>query len=198
MAVGNTFVAGVFAIATATTGVLSTLFLVVFFAGVQAFGPLNDAFIGITAILAAILAGFLTVADRSGGSFTKAMLIAAATAGAIVVAAGSILVMSRTTGFLLSGLYMAFGNALIGLWLLSWGLINKAQLSATPRLQAFGVITGAFMVIGLVAIIGMIKRADDWESLPRYVAYLAGVGAIGWIGVFPVWSAILGVRLVSR
>ena len=48
--------AGILFLAIGATSLLSTLFLVLSFAGVPVFGSLNDAFTGISALLSAVVA----------------------------------------------------------------------------------------------------------------------------------------------
>ena len=127
--------AGILFLAIGATSLLSTLFLVVFFAGVPVFGPLNDAFIGISALLSAVVAWQL--------------------------------VLSRTDSVGLTG------------WL--------APVVATA---------GALMLLDLIGIIPIVQGSDDWNLVPHYVLYTAGVGAVGWIGLYPVWCILVALRLL--
>jgi len=178
------------------TRILSTLFLAVFFAGVQVFGPLNDALIGLAAVLGAVLA-WQVVGSGSGGTVLQNWLPPLlATVGAAIVTLGSILVILQIKGYVLAAMYMGLGNAVMGLWVLGLLLISTSGDVVPSSLRAVGVVAGALMALGLICVIPVIYKSDDWEIIPRYVLITTGAGAAGWIGLYPVWCILVGLRLL--
>jgi hypothetical protein len=153
-------------LAVGVTSLLSLLFLIVFFTGVPAFGPLNDTFIGVAAVLSAV-----------------------------VVVLGSLFMILRVTGFVLSGMYMSLGNAIPGLWLLGLGLISRAGDLVPPGLRITGIVAGALMVFGLMSIVAVARAVDEWSSIPS-VFYVAGLGAVGWVAMYPVLCILVALRFL--
>jgi MFS family permease len=188
--------AGILFLATGATGLLSTLFLVVFFAGVPVFGPLNDAFIGVSALLSAVVAWQLVLSRTDSVGLPEWLAPVVATVGALVVALGSVFVMTQITGYMLAGFYMALGNGIIGVWLLGLILVSPVAGTMSSGLRTLGIIAGAFMLLELICIIPMVQGSDEWNSVPRYVLYTAGVGAVGWIGLYPIWCILTALRLL--
>ena len=99
------------AIAAGIAGLLGLVFIILFFTVGRPFGTLNDIFIGLTAILSAVLVWLLLPSFSAAPRFLAQALVVVALLGSLVVVVGSVLVISRITGWYLAGLYMAAGNA---------------------------------------------------------------------------------------
>ncbi len=106
------------AIATGIVGLLGLAFIILFFTVGQPFGTLNDICIGLTAILSVVLAWVLYPQYHAQSPLFSKVALVIAMIGALLVMVGSALAISGVKGWFLSGLYMAAGNAMIGLWLL--------------------------------------------------------------------------------
>ena len=117
------------AVATGVAGLLALAFIALFFAVGQPFGTLNDGCNGLAAILSGVLAWMLSPQYHSQSPLLSQVALVVAVVGALVVAAGSVLVIFGITGWFLAGLCMGAGNALIGLWLLG---LSYSALSSTP------------------------------------------------------------------
>jgi hypothetical protein len=125
------------------------------------------------------------------------LALIAALAGALVVAAGSVLVISSATGWFLAGLYMTAGNALIGLWLLALSYSARLSHPWPAGLVIFGLVTGAIMAVGLAAVPGILRGIDAMNAAPWFVN--AGyVGGLGWMVLYPVWCIWLGRTLLLK
>jgi hypothetical protein len=187
VAVENDRMVGRLALATGIVTVVSLVALVLFFALGQgnAFGTINDWTIGAIGVLTIALA----LAVRRDTISWIAIV------GGAIVLIGALLVISRTTGFLLAGLIESVGFALVGLWLIA---INRAADRRWPRqLGALGVLAGGVMAIGFVVLPGVAQRLDDMATAPWWV----WIGFVGWLGIFvlyPAWSLWLGRELTSR
>lgn len=186
------------AVATGIAGLLALVLIILFFTIGQPFGTLNDIFIGITAFLSGALAWMLYAQNHAQSPRFSLIALVLALAGAAVVAIGSYLVVSGKTGWYLAGLYMGFGNALIGLWLL-WLNISAQQSHHWPQnLVVFGVIVGVIMVLGMLTLPGLLWGIDAWEAAPWYVNYIGQVGALGWLALYPIWVILLGRALLLK
>ena len=136
------------AISTGVVGLLSLLFIILFFSVGQPFGTLNDICNGLTAILAVALACLLYFAHRTYSPSFSLIALVFAFAGLVLVGVGTILVFTGKTGWFLAGLYVSAGNALIGLWLVG---LNVTALQGNPwphGLAVLGLVAGAFMMLG--------------------------------------------------
>jgi hypothetical protein len=186
------------AIAAGITGLLALAFLILFFAVGQPFGTLNDMGIGLAAVLSAVMAWMLYPWHHAQLPLLSRIALALALLGALVVAAGSVLVISGVSGWYLAGLYMAAGNAFIGLWLLA---VNYSALRSNPwphSLVILGLVSGAIMMAGLLTIPGIFSGIDSWASAPWYINYVGQAGALGWLVLYPIWCVLTGRSLVLK
>jgi hypothetical protein len=187
----SSYAIGWTAVATGVMALLGLAFIVLFFTVGQPFGTLNDLCIGLAAILSGVLAWMLYPVHHAQSPHLSLLALAAAWAGALVVAAGSALVISGATGWFLAGLYMTAGNALIGLWLLALNYSARQAGSWPGGLALFGLAVGAIMAVGLVAVPGIVRGIDAQDAAPWFVN--AGyVGGLGWLLLYPIWCLWLG------
>jgi hypothetical protein len=185
------------AIAAGIAGLLGSAFIILFYTVGQPFGTLNDICIGLAAILSGALAWMLYAEHHAQSPLLSQVALIVALVGALVVVVGSALVISGAKGWFLAGLYMTAGNGLVGLWLL--GLNYSAQHGASwPHgLVVFGLIVGAILAVGLVAVPGILSGVDAWESALWFVN--AGwLGALGWMILYPAWCIVLGRILLRK
>jgi hypothetical protein len=178
------------ALATAVVSLLAVLSLIIFFAVGGPFGFINDVANGLIGLLSLALA-WLWVRNRRGGWSTLA--IAFASLGAIVMVLGSLLIIVDITGWYLAGLVSSVGSALIGLWLLIANRLHRSAPELPRGLILLGVTTGIFMIIGWLALAGVIARIDDPQLAPLYV----NAGLLNWMGtylLYPVWCLWLSRR----
>lgn len=194
----SALVIGRLAVATGGAGVLALACLILLFTVGQPFGTLNDIFIALTAILSAGFAWMLYSRHQAPSSVFSQIGLILALVGALVVTVGSVLVVLKLTGWFLAGLYMAAGNALIGVWL--WWLNYSAlQGNALPHNPAiFGMVVGVFMILGLSAIPGIFSRMDTWDAAPWYVSFIGQSGALGYLVLYPIWCVWLGRTLLAQ
>ena len=179
-------VAGV-AVATGVVALISVASLALFFAVGKPFGAINDWTIGVVGLLSGLLAAMIRSRGVAGSPGPGAVSTGAAVVGAVIVVAGSALVISQTTGFLLAGLVESLGFALIGLWLiaLNW---STGSASGWPRqLRNLGLVAGIVMALGIVVAPGIAMGVDDANTAPGWI----WIGFVGWLGIFflyPIWS----------
>jgi hypothetical protein len=181
------------ALAVAAVTVLGLVLLILMYVFSSApFGMLNDAVIAIAAALSVALAWSLYSQHLARNPQLATLALILTIIGAIFVTAGSVLSISGATGFILAGLYMMVGNALIGLWLLS-----LQQGSPWPQgLITFGLITGGVMALGLAAIPGILARTDSFEA-SSWLTWVGQMGFFGWSILYPIWCLRLWVVLRS-
>ena len=172
------------ALGTAIVTLLAVVSLIIFYAlGDLTFGLINDVANGLIGLLSLALA-WRWVRNRRSGLSTLA--IAAAALGAIVMVLGSLLVIFNITGWYLAGLVSSVGSSLIGIWLLIANRLRRRAPELPRGLIMLGITTAIFMIIGWLAIAGVIVRIDDPELAPWYV----NAGLLNWMGtylLYPIW-----------
>lgn len=182
------------AVAAGAVALISVASLALFFTVGKPFGAINDWTVGLAGLLSGLLA--LTIRSRGimGAPGPATVSTGAAVVGAVIVVAGSALVISQTTGFLLAGLVQSLGFALIGLWLiaLNW---STGSVSGWPRqLRNLGLVAGTVMALGIVVAPGIAMGVDDANTAPGWI----WIGFVGWLGIFflyPIWSIWFGNTL---
>lgn len=145
-------------------------------------GMLNDICNGLGAALSVALALALFSQHQARSPQLAVPALILVVIGAIVAIAGSVLVLSRTTGFFLAGMYTMVGYALIGIWVLS--LNQSAPWSAS--LTVLGWVAGGAMVLGLAAIPSIFMRIDSFQAAAWHT-WLGQVGFLGWAILYPIW-----------
>ena len=159
----------------------SAICLGTYFAIGEPFGALNDIGNAATGVVAGGLAWRLR--RRSAGSLDN-LAVGAALAGTATTVAGSALVLSGATGFMLAGLVSTLGFAGIGAWLLAAARDSEGW---SPSLRRSAVVTGALLVFGLAALPAIGLRIDDMAVAPAWV----WISSLAWLGVYiglPVWA----------
>jgi len=179
------------ALLTAVVDLFGVVSLIIFFAvGGGPFGFINDVANALVGLLSMGLA-WLWVPDFKTRWSTLA--IAAATLGALVMVAGSTLIIFDITGWYLAGLVSSVGSAFIGIWLLVSNRLHR-QAAELPRgLIMLGVTSAIFMIIGLLALAGALAGIDDPQLAPWYV----NAGLLNWMGtygLYPAWCLWLSRR----
>jgi len=178
----STIAALAFAVAAVTLLGLSLLILM-YALGSARLGMLNDVSISIAAWLSVALAWSLHSQHAARNPQMATLAVILTIAGAVMATAGTVLSISGRTGFILAGLYMMVGNALIGLWLLS---LNQGN--PWPHgLATFGLITGAIMALGLAAIPGIFSSTDSFKD-SSWLTWVGQMGFFGWAVLYPIWA----------
>lgn len=185
---------GRLALAVGAVAAGSAACLATFFVAGQPFGTINDIGNATAAILSGGLAWRLRGQLRSRAAGTA---VGAALVGAGISVAGSALVVSGTTGFFLAGLVSSLGSAGIGAWLIAANRSESAA-SAWPRsLRRIGIVAGALMAAGIVAVPTIALQLDDMASAPAWV----WIGFLSWFGtyvVYPAWAIWMGIVETRR
>ena len=185
------------AIATGGVILIGDISLMLFFTIGGFFGTFNDLCVAFAAILSGLLSWILYPANRAYSPRLSQLLLTAALVGAIVAFIGSAFVIFDITGWFLAGLMNFFGYALVGLWLLGLNYLARRMDRWPRRLIQFGLVSGAFMAIGLLTGPGIVGRVDDPELAPWFW-YVAPVASLGWLLLYPTWSIWLGRLLLMN
>jgi hypothetical protein len=185
-------------IATGIVGLLGFAFIILFFTVGQPFGTLNDICIAVTALFSLILAWMLYPSLHAYSRLLSQVALVLVPIGVVLVVVGSALSIFGIRGWFLSGLYMAAGNAMVGLWLvaLSYAALRSNFL---PRgLGILGIIAGAVLALGLVTIPGIFRGIDTKEYQLTAINLMWWTSSIGYLAVYPVWCILQGRILVTR
>lgn len=186
------------AIATGVAGLLALAFIILFFTVGQPFGTLNDICIGLTAILSVVLVWMLYPGHHAQSPLLNQVTLVIAILGALLVMVGSALAISGVKGWFLSGLYMAAGNAMIGLWLLGLNYSALRDNFLPHSLVIFGLISGVILALGLVTIPGIFRGIDTQEYELTIVNYLWWAGSLGYLALYPIWCILFGRTLLLK
>ena len=186
------------AIATGITGLLAFVFIVLFFSVGQPFGTINDVFIGLTAILSVVLVVMLFPWHLAQLPFFSSLGLSLAILGAILVVIGSLLSILGITGYYLSGLYMAAGNALIGAWLLLLSYAALRENLIPQGLVIFGFISGFILLLGLAVFPALLKGTDTSEYVFTAFNAIWWTASLGYLVLFPLWSLLAGRSLLLK
>jgi hypothetical protein len=171
------------AMAVASVDVLAVVCLILFFVVGEPFGSVNDVANAVVAVLSGVLA-WLSSPMRALG--WRRLALAAAVIGAIVMTIGSVLVVFDVTGYYLAGLVSAVGAAFIGYWVLIANRLPPYAGELPRGVRVIGLTAGVVMLVGLLAVPGVLARVDDPNAAPWYVT----VGQLGWLGtylLYPIW-----------
>jgi hypothetical protein len=183
---------------TGIVGLLGFAFIILFFTVGQPFGTLNDICIGLMAILSMVLVWMLYPRHHAQSPLLSQVAFVIAIFGALVVVVGSVLAITGAKGWFLSGLYMAAGNAMIGLWLLA---LNYSALRGNllpDGLVVFGLICGIILALGLVAIPGIFRGIDMQEYKVTLFNSIWWASSLGYLVLYPIWNILLGRILLLK
>ena len=184
-------------IAAGITVILAVIFLILMYTVNGRFGTVNDVLNAIVGILSMVLAWMFYAELHARSPLMGQVALLLAVVGAIFTIIGSVLIIFGYTDFVLAGWYTGVGNALIGLWLAAFCYSMLSGSTLPHNLIVFGIVVGAFMVMGLLGIPGILTRVDSMESLPWYL----GVGYLGFLGtyiLYPIWTIWLGRNLLLK
>jgi len=174
--------------AVAAVGVLC---LVVFTLVGGPFGFLNDLANATVGLLSAALAWLLQRGRANAWSLVAALI------GGVVMVFGSVLVMADVTGWYLAGLVSAVGSALIGLWVLAVNGMQPVAGELSSGLRRLGLIAGAVMLTGLLALPGVLGGVDDASA----ASWGVSAGLVSWLGtyvLYPVWCWLVSRQLSAQ
>jgi len=179
------------AIATGIVGLLGLAFIILFFTVGQPFGTLNDYCIGLTAILSMVLVWMLYSGHHAQFPLLSQVAL-------VIAIFGAALAISGVKGWFLSGLYMAAGNAMIGLWLLGLNYSALRDISFPQSLVIFGLISGVILALGLVTIPGIFRGIDSQEYELTTFNYIWWTSSLGYLALYPAWCMLLGRILLLK
>lgn len=174
------------AAALGATVVAAAAALLLMFAGLAPFGPVNDVLNGVIGWLAFALALAVWSAEGRPQSLRALLGLAAAAGGAVFLSWGAWLVVSGTTGYVLAGLVSTLGLGCLGLWLVlgHTGAGRDGVLGSGPA--RLGRVMGALMTLGVFALPSALAGVDEQSAL-EWHGYVAQGPA--WLGaaMLPVW-----------
>ena len=191
-----TTVIGALAIGTGIVGLFGFVSIALFFSVGQPFGSINDVFIGMAAVLSFILAFMLHPRLHGQSSLLSIIALIMATIGSILVLVGSVLALSGVKGWFLSGLYMAAGNALIGLWLVTVCYISMKGRYLPQGIYTLGIVAGIIMAFGVVTFPDIIRGSDSSDYKITVVNTIWWASSLGYLSIYPVWCILLGKIMV--
>ena len=182
------------AIAIVIAALLSIVTLILLYAGIPFFGPINDVINALSGLLIAAFVWQFHAAFQTRFPGLAILLLVIAWAGVAAIVVNSLLVASGRMGWMTGGMYTAIAYGLIGEWLLALQFSFGGQVLLPPGLVRLGVLTGIALLLGLAA--GPLL-ASGVAFLKNPLAALSYLGAVaGWL-LFPLWCWLLGQRLLT-
>ena len=185
------------AIITGFSAILAVIFLALMYTVKQSLGYVNDILNSLIGIFSAILAVMLYTEFHGKSPLLSEIALGLVVVGAIAAVVGTVLSVARITDFVMAGWYTGIGNALIGLWLVSFCYTLLGSDVFPHNLVIFGLVVGAFMALGLIGIFGIIGKVDKLESMPKYL-YVAFLCYLGTYILYPIWAILLGRLLLLK
>jgi hypothetical protein len=189
---------GWLAIGAGIVGLFGFVSIALFFSFGQPFGSINDACIGMAAVLSVVLAYMLHPRLHGQSPLLSRIALVMATLGSILVLVGSVLAISGAKGWFLSGLYMAAGNALIGLWLVAVCYFAMKGRYLPQAICILGIVVGIIMALGVVTFPGIIRGSDPNEYNITVINAIWWVSSLAYLSFYPVWCILLGRRMVFK
>jgi hypothetical protein len=177
--------------AVAVTVAAAVVLLVLFYTVGGPFGTVNDLANAVVGLLSAVLA---VQTARLG---VPAAAVATAGVGGALMVAGSWLVITDRSGWVLAGLVSALGAAALGAWLVVLNLAARRAGTLGTPVARLGTISGALMTLGVLTVPDLLALADAWKDLHWYGV----VGFLGWLGLYlgyPVWCALVACAAGQR
>ena len=191
-------ITGLIGIATGIVGLLGLVFIILFFTVGQPFGTLNDICIGLMAILSVVFIWKLYPWHHAQSPLLSQIALVIAMFGALLVLVGMVLSIAGVKGWFLSGLYMAAGNGMIGLWLLAFSYSDLRGNFFPHNLVIFGIISGVILALGLVTIPGILRGIDTQEYKLTIFNSIWWACSLGYLALYPVWCILLGRILLTN
>jgi hypothetical protein len=188
---------GWMAFATGTASILATLLIILFFTVGGIFGTVNDIFNGVAGILSGVLVWMLFKNFHLHIPFSHRMICILSAIGSVVVVIGSILIIFDITGWLLAGWYTTAGNALIGIGVLTFNDFVDRTNMLPHNVVTLGLLAGAIMAVGILALPGIIMGIDAIESSTWFL----NLGFLSYLGtylLYPIWAIWLGKILLLK
>jgi len=175
----------------AVVGLVNAVTIVLMYTVAGFFGPVNDLGVGTAGIMLAVLAWRLAPAARRSSLNLATAGVVAATAGATVVALGSLLVLTGRTGWFLAGHVTMLGYAVLGPWVIGINVVARRDAWWPQPQTTLGLVAGVTMLCGWFAIPAILSGLDTPGRVPWYVT-VAYIGGVGWFLLLPVWCFRLG------
>lgn len=178
------------AVGLAATALAADAAFAVFSVVGEPFGTLNDLGNGVAGVLAAGLVATATDPEDRGQRWL-------AWIGAAVSAAGSALVISRATGWLLAGFVSAVGFALIGPGVVRASARLAERGTVSPRMATTGKVIGWLMASSVTAAVPVAMRLDDAATAPGWSwLTFTGIG-VALLGL-PIWAIAVARSVRAR
>jgi hypothetical protein len=184
-------------------GILAVVTLLLFFVGLfqnirslSFMGQLNDTINSLAGILSAVLASVLYPTVRRVSPRLSLLLLIGVWTGAIAITYGSWLIMTGRSDVGLSSNYYFWGNGLIGIWLWELNRIAHRQAAWPHNLTRLGSIAGAFMMVGLLGLYGILLGSDGSDFSPLMI--VTGFSYLGTGILYPIWGLRQGHWILSR
>ena len=153
----------------------------------EPFGTVNDVGNALAGAASGLLAWQVRRRGAASDGPSSAATIAGASGAAIAVV-GSLLTISKITGYLLAAFVSTVGFALIGVWLIQYNRSLRSRPGASRRLTTLGIATGSVMALGFTHLPAALLRYDDINTAPAWTS----VGFAAWAGtyfLFPAWCS---------
>ena len=184
------------AIAAGVAGFAALAVAILCFLLGRPFGRMDDKLVGLAALLSAALSMLLFPQLRAQDPQSAWAGLTLALVGVFVAAFGSVLAATGTATWFRAQLYVAAGNALIGIWLI---MLNRSTgaVDALPNgVVTVGLFAGAVMALGIAAIPGILSGSDTEQSAPWISRHVGRAGNLGALVLYPLWCIWLGRTLL--
>jgi hypothetical protein len=163
----------------------------------RAFRGLDDALVGVAAILGAGIAmlyfPLMSVQEPQLGLVGLGLAVL----GAFTVAFGSALALTGAASWFAAQLRVSTGNACLGMWLIILNRWGDATDTLPNPVITMGMFAGAVMLLGIAAVPGLLMGSTTERNAPWISRYIGRAGNLGALLLYPLWCIWLGRSLLT-
>ena len=163
----------------------------------QIYGTYSDIAGIFPPIFSAILGTTIYLSQRGSSPKPGFLNLIGVWIGTALILYGAWLIVTGRGSLVKQGSYHSFGYGLIGLWLLRLNSNAGKKRIFPPLLSRLGLVSSAFMLVGLLGLYGLVLNLDGNAPTP-FLTVTGGISFLGQGILYPIWCILLGGWILSN